>query len=83
MVVVLCLVVLMLVDIDYFNLYGIVIMVNDVVEGKVVVVLFGDCVLCSLIKGVIGYMFGVVGVVEVVICVLVLIYDLLLGSLNS
>lgn len=61
-------------DIGYINVYGILIKVND--KGEIVVVkfVFGKYVyefLISLIKLMIGYLLGVLGVVEVIIIVFV------------
>lgn len=60
-------------DIDYVNVYGILILVGDEIELGVVEWLFGDVVdglVMLLIKFVIGYLFGVVGVVEVIFVIL-------------
>lgn len=59
---------------DYINVYGISIMV-DVIELGVVEWLLGDVVgnvVMFLIKFSIGYLLGVVGVVEVIFCILVI-----------
>lgn len=69
MVQVMCLVLedvgLDVVQIDYVNVYGIVIDYGDIVEIQVIVQVFGSCVLISLLKSYVGYMLGVCGVFEV------------------
>lgn len=64
-----------LLEIDYVNVYGISILVNDKNEILVIKSVLGECVLqilVSFIKLMIGYLLGGFGGIEVVVCVLVL-----------
>lgn len=72
-------------QVDYINVYGIFILVGDIVEIVVVKSVFGEYVyvlLMSLIKLMIGYLLGVVGVVEVIFSVLVLCDQVVLLIIN-
>lgn len=72
-------------DVDYINIYGIFILLGDIVELKVIQYVFGEVVYdlnISLIKLMIGYLFGVVGVIEVIVCVLVIQYKFVLLMIN-
>lgn len=73
-----------LVDIDYINVYGILIMV-DIIEFGVVEWMMGDVVLkviMLLIKFMMGYLLGVVGVIEVIFLVLVICDQVVLLMIN-
>lgn len=70
-------------QVDYINLYGMVSQKNDEVEVVLVSCSFELYMCVSFIKGFIGYMLGVVGIVEVVIILFVLCEGLVLGNLGG
>lgn len=72
-------------SIGYINVYGMFILVGDVVEVVVVKCVFNDYVyelLVSLIKLMIGYLLGVVGFVEVIFMLLVFRDKMVLFIIN-
>lgn len=72
-------------QVGYFNVYGILILLGDFGEMMVMKIVFGDYVyrmMVSLIKLMIGYLFGVVGGVEVIFLVLVLCDNIILLIIN-
>lgn len=76
---------LVIMDVDYINVYGIFILLGDVVEVKVIQKVFGEYVFklnISFIKLMIGYLLGVVGVIEVIVCILVIQYNKILLMIN-
>lgn len=69
--------------IDYFNMYGILILLGDVIELKVVCEVFGENVLLLLlIKVLLGYLLGVVSVYEVIYCLLMMCDGFIVGLVN-
>lgn len=72
-------------QIGYVNVYGIFMLVGDKVEVQVVKIIFGEvvsCVLVSFMKFMIGYLLGVVGVVEFIYFILVLCDQVVLLIIN-
>lgn len=57
-------------DIDYVNLHGTGTKINDLVEDKAVLAVFGDSTPCSSTKGWTGHALGSAGIVEIVIAAL-------------
>lgn len=65
----------LLIDVGYINVYGIFILLNDKIEILGIKCVFKEYVYdlnVFFIKGVIGYMLGVIGVVESIFCIKVL-----------
>lgn len=68
---------------DYLNIYGILILLGDVIEFNVICEVFGDVVLLLfLIKVLFGYLFGVVSVYEVIYCLLMMCDGFVVGLVN-
>lgn len=62
-------------EVGYINVYGIGIVVNDKIECVVVVYVFGyyvDWLMMLLMKFMYGYLIGGMGVVELLVCIMVL-----------
>lgn len=57
-------------DIDYVNLHGTGTKINDLVEDKAVLAVFGDATPCSSTKGWTGHALGSAGIVEIVLAAL-------------
>lgn len=69
--------------IDYLNFYGILILVGDVKELAVICEVFGDkSLVIFVIKVMIGYFLGAVGVQEVIYFLLMLEYGFIVLSIN-
>lgn len=70
-------------EIEYINVYGILIFVGDVKELGVIKNIFGDKILVIfLIKLMMGYLLGVVGVYEVIYLLLMLDNGFIVLSIN-
>lgn len=72
-------------EIGYVNVYGMFMFVGDIVEVVVVKCVFNDYVyklFVSFIKLMIGYLLGVVGLVEVIFIILVLCDKMVLLIIN-
>ena len=67
-------------DIDYINLHGTATRVGDAAEDFAVAGLFGERTPCSSTKGQTGHTLGAAGIVESIICALVIRHGLLPGS---
>ncbi len=69
-------------DIDYLNLHGTGSHINDVVEAKAVMRLFGPDLPCSSTKGWTGHTLGAAGITEAVISLVALREGIMPGNLN-
>lgn len=69
-------------DVDYINLHGTGSRVNDTVEARAVMGLFGDSTPCSSTKGWTGHTLGAAGITEAVISLLAIREGFLPGNLN-
>lgn len=69
-------------DIGYINLHGTASLKNDEVEAQLVARLFPADTHASSTKGWTGHTLGAAGIIEAVICLLVLEHGLLPGTLN-
>ncbi len=69
-------------DIDYVNLHGTGSHINDVVEAKAVMRLFGPDLPCSSTKGWTGHTLGAAGITEAVISLAALREGIMPGNLN-
>jgi 3-oxoacyl-[acyl-carrier-protein] synthase-1 len=69
-------------QVDYINLHGTGSKVNDVVESRAVMSLFGGDTPCSSTKGWTGHTLGAAGIVEAIIAVLAIREGLMPGNLR-
>lgn len=70
-------------DIDYINLHGTASQVNDAMEDKAVMQVFGAETPCSGTKGWTGHALGAAGITEAVIACLSIQHGFLPGTLNT
>ncbi len=71
-------------QIDYVNLHGTGTQVNDLVEDRAMLAVFGsESVICSSTKGFTGHTLGAAGLVEALIAALALQYEFYPVSLNT
>src|SRR5260221_12051621 len=70
-------------DIDYLNLHGTATLTNDASEDKAVYDVFGGATPSSSTKGSTGHLLGAAGIIEAIISMLAIEYDLLPGSVHT
>lgn len=69
-------------EIDYVNAHGTATPFNDAAEGKAIAELFGNSVMVSSTKAMMGHSLGAAGAIEAIFCILALQHQFLPANIN-